>query len=253
MTIIEAIILGIVQGLTEFLPISSSGHLVLLKKVFNISGDFIFFSVILHCATLLAVLLYFKKEVWQIIKQPFGPLAKKLYIATLPAIIVALAFSNFVESTFDGAILPFCFFFTAVLLLTAQLLSSKKAKTEIDYKGSLAMGFMQAIAILPGISRSGSTISGGIIFGYDKEKSAHFSFLMSVPIILASLAYEVLKLVKNGAGKIFPLQTIIASIFAFVFGVLSIKLMLAAVKRLKLHYFSIYLFLLTIASFIIFY
>jgi len=253
MSIIEAIILGILQGLTEFLPISSSGHLVLASKIFDISGDFIFFSVILHVATLLAVMLYFRKEVWFLIKHPFSKTAKQLYLATLPTIILVLIFEGFIENSFDGKLLPFCFFFTAILLIITQFVSTKNQNKELDYKGSFAMGIMQGIAVLPGISRSGATICTGIMLGYDKVKSAKFSFLMSIPIIFASMLYEIYKLIKIGGGQLFPFQTFISALFAFIVGLLAIKLMLWVVKKVKFYWFSIYLVAITIISFIFLY
>ncbi len=250
MSIFEAIILGILQGLTEFLPVSSSGHLVLFSKIFGIESDFIFFSVVLHVATLFAVLIYYRKQVFQIVKKPFSTLTLKLVVATVPAIIIALLFSDFLESIFDGSLLPFCFVFTGILLIVAQMFSmSEKKHKKLDFKGAVFMGFMQAVALVPGISRSGSTISGGLIGGYEKKESADFSFLMSIPIILASLTYEIIKLIKNNTTPIFIVETIVGSIFAFLTGLLSIYLMLKAVKKLKLHYFSIYLFIIAIVSF----
>lgn len=251
MTIIEAIILGIIQGLTEFLPISSSGHLVLLGRVFGISGNFIFFSVILHAVTLLAVIIYFKKEVWYLIKNPFSDTAKKLYIATIPTIIIVLIFEKYILQLFSGSLLPFCFMFTAILLMVTQIVSSKTIKKPIDKKGSFFMGVMQGIAVIPGISRSGSTICAGILMNYDRVETAKFSFLMSVPIIMASLMYELIKLFNSGGGMIYPIETFIASIFAFICGLLSIKLMLWIVKKIKLYYFAIYLFALSIIAFIL--
>ena len=250
MTIFEAIILGIIQGITEFLPISSSGHLVLLGKIWNIGGDFIFFSVTLHFATLLAVCLYFKKEVWYLIKHPFCETAKKLYIATIPTVILVLIFESRIQEFFSGIILPFCFMFTAVLLIVTQLVSVKSKTLPIDKKGSFWMGVAQGIATIPGISRSGSTICTGVIMGYDRTESAKFSFLMSIPIIFASFLYELLKLFKNGGGFFYPAQTIIASIFAFFAGLLAIKLMLWIVKKIKFYYFAVYLILISIISFL---
>lgn len=252
MNIFEAIILGILQGLTEFLPISSSGHLVLLSKIFKIENSFVFFSVLLHIATLFAVLIYYRKQILQIIKKPFSHLTYKLFFATLPAILVAILFSNYIESMFDGSLLPFCFVFTGVLLIVAQIFSKQqKQHKKLNYKGAFFMGFMQAIALVPGISRSGSTISGGLIGGYNKQESADFSFLMSVPIILASFVYELAKLFKTGTTSIFILPTIIGFVFAFFTGLFSIYLMLKAIKKVKLHYFSFYLFLLALVSFFI--
>lgn len=253
MSIIEAIFLGIIQGLTEFLPISSSGHLVLASKIFGISGDFIFFSVMLHVSTLLAVLFYFHKEVWQLIKHPFGENAKKIYLATLPTVAIVLIFESFIENSFNGKLLPFFFLFTAVLLLATQIVSTKTQNKTLDYKGSFAIGFMQGIAVLPGISRSGATICTGVLFGYDKTESAKFSFLISIPIIIASMFYEIFKLIKIGGGQIFPLQTFIASLFAFIIGFLAIKLMLWVVKKVKFYWFSIYLAVITVISFVVLY
>lgn len=248
MTIIEAIILGIIQGLTEFLPISSSGHLVLFEKIFSISVDFIFFSVVLHFFTLMSVVIYFRKDIWQLIKHPFSPLALKLYLATLPTIIFVLIFETYITELFSGKILPFSFLFTAILLLFAQFSVSKSEK-KLDYKSSILMGVMQSIAVLPGISRSGTTICTGVLCGYEKNQVAKFSFLMSIPIIFASMLYELFKYFNVGGGQIYVLQTIIASLFAFVVGIFSIKFMLWIVKKLKFYWFSIYLVIIAIISF----
>lgn len=250
MTIIEAIIYGLIQGLSEFLPISSSGHLVLFSKFLSYDGNFILFSVLLHLATLLAVVIYFRKEVIELIKKPFSKDAVLLYIATIPTVLLVLLFKGFVEDSFSGSLLPFCFIFTAVLLLISQILSKQNNKP-ITKKNAFIMGIAQGIATLPGISRSGSTICTGLILGQDKEKTAKFSFLMSIPIILASMAYELLKVFKFGAGEIAVVPTVIAFIVAFVSGFLSIKLMLSAVKKLKLYWFSIYLFIVGIISFFV--
>ena len=250
MTIIEAIIYGLIQGLSEFLPISSSGHLVLFSKFLSYDGNFILFSVLLHLATLLAVVIYFRKEVIELIKKPFSKDAVLLYIATIPTVLLVLLFKGFVEDSFSGSLLPFCFIFTAVLLLISQILSKQNNKP-ITKKNAFIMGIAQGIATLPGISRSGSTICTGLILGQDKEKTAKFSFLMSIPIILASMAYELLKVFKFGAGEIAVVPTVIAFIVAFVSGFLSIKLMLSAVKKLKLYWFSIYLFIIGIISFFV--
>lgn len=252
MNILEAIVLGILQGLTEFLPISSSGHLVLFSKIFNIENDFLLFSVILHFATLLAVLIYYRKQILKIIKKPFSPFSLKLIIATLPAIIIALLFSDFLETMFDGSLLPFCFVFTGALLIVAQVFSkSVKKHKKIDYKGAVFIGFMQAVALVPGISRSGSTISGGLIAGYEKQETADFSFLMSVPIILASVVYELFKLFKTPTNSLPIIPALAGSLFAFLTGLISIYIMLKTIKKLKLHYFSFYLFAIAIISFFI--
>lgn len=250
MTIIEAIIFGLIQGLSEFLPISSSGHLVLFSKIFNTEGNFIFFSVLLHFATLLAVLIYFYKDVLQLIKQPFSKKAQMLYLATIPTIIIVLFLKEFVENSFSGSLLPFCFMFTAILLIISHILSTKKTNN-LTRKGAIAMGIAQGIATFPGISRSGATICTGLILGYNRNETAKFSFLMSIPIILASMCYEVLKIFENGLGIIYVSPTIIAFIISFATGLLSIKFMMWTVNKLKLYWFGIYLIIISVVSFFV--
>lgn len=248
MTIFQAIIFGIIQGLTEFLPVSSSGHLVLFGKIFNVQGDFILFSVLMHLATLLAVVVYFHKEIWYLIKHPFCKEAIRLYFATLPTILIVLVFKGFVEDSFSGTLLPFCFMMTAVLLLLSHFLG-KRASKKLDKTGAFCMGIAQGIAVLPGISRSGATICTGIILGYEREECAKFSFLMSIPIILASMCYELLGIIKGELiDPIGALPTIFAFAFSFVVGILSIKLMMKVVKNLKLYWFSIYLIIISVIS-----
>ncbi len=255
MTILEAIILGIIQGVTEFLPLSSSGHLVLLSNFFGINGDFIFFSVIVHFATLLSVIVYFRKDIWFLIKHPFSREVGLLILATIPTVIIVLLFQGFIESTFNGSLLPFSFIFTAILLLITHFFSIKNEcqhcykQKKISKTQVVLMGAMQGIAVIPGISRSGATICTGIISGVEKNESARFSFLMSIPIILASMFYEIFKLIKNGGGQIFPLQTFIAFIVAFLVGLGSVKLMMLVVKKIQLFWFSIYLFIIAIVAF----
>lgn len=253
MSIFEAIILGIIQGLTEFLPVSSSGHLVLFSRIFGVDCDFVLFSVIMHVATLLAVLIYFRKDVWFLIKHPFGKEATKLYLATIPTVVIVLVFKDFVDEAFGGTLLPFCFVLTAVLLFLSQILSKKNANfAQITKKDAFFMGIAQGIAVLPGISRSGATICTGMMLGNDREQCAKFSFLMSVPIILASMCYELLGVVKNGSANMVGfLPCFLGFVFAFVVGYFSIAVMLKAVKNLKLYWFSIYLIFVAGVSFFV--
>lgn len=251
MTIIEAIILGLIQGLTEFLPVSSSGHLVLFGKIFGINGDFVLFSVIMHVATLLAVIVYFYKDIWELIKHPFSKNAIKLYIATIPTVLIVLLFKGFIEDSFGGALLPFCFVFTAVLLIVSQILSKKVGKP-ISKTGAICMGIAQGIAVIPGISRSGATICTGLILGHDRKECAKFSFLMSIPIIIASMAYELLGVFKGEVVELVGVfQIILGFIFAFIVGLLSIKLMMKVVENLKLYWFSAYLAIIAVVSFFV--
>lgn len=246
MTILIAIILGIVQGLTEFLPVSSSGHLVLLQQIFNIDNNIILFDVILHLGTLIAVLFVFKKQVLELIKNPFGKKSKMLFLATIITMLIAFVLKDFFEESFNGSLLAFGFLITATILLITQFVATKhKDNKQLKYKNSAVAGLFQGLAILPGISRSGSTISSLVVSGIKKEEAAEFSFLMSIPIILASLFYEILKI--NTQSLSLPIIPIIAGfVFAIIFGVIAIKLMLKIIKNIKYFYFSIYLVIIAV-------
>lgn len=248
MNIWQAIFYGILQGATEFLPVSSSGHLVLFNKIFGTGGNFIAFSVFLHIATLFAVIIVLRKQIWELIKHPFSPLALKLYLSTLITVIIALLFKNTFEALFSGKLLPISFMLTAVLLVTTELLSKKRTH-QISYKTSVVIGLMQGIAIIPGISRSGATICGGVLEGANKEECAEFSFILSIPIILASMAMEIFDSVRLGQpffdAQILP--TLLAFFTAFFVGILCVNVMLKLVKKAKFYPFAIYLTALSIA------
>ncbi|MEG1751477.1 MAG: undecaprenyl-diphosphate phosphatase [Clostridia bacterium] len=251
MVFLYAIIFGIVQGLTEFLPVSSSGHLVLVNRIFGGSGNFLFLSVLLHVATLLSVIIVLRKDVKNLICHPFSAQAKKIYLSLLPTIIIVLVFKSAFENAFNGQYLSICFAITGfVLLLTCFF--SKRAQTNkpISYKTAFFMGVIQGIAVMPGISRSGSTIACGMLCGESQENATKFSFLMSIPVIFASMGYEALKVFKNGtviqSSELLPIM--IACVFAFFVGMFSIKIMLGIVKKTGLLPFGIYLFVLSILT-----
>jgi len=251
MSIWIAIIYGIIQGATEFLPVSSSGHLVLINFIFNIDCNFIFFSLLLHIATLLAVCFVLRKQIYFLIKNPFCKKARQLYLATIPTVIIVLLFNDFFESAFLGLYLPLYFLITACILTLAELVTRKKIKP-INSKVSIFMGLAQGIAVLPGISRSGATICAGIFCGVERKEATEFSFLMSIPIILASLCYEIINCLKNGL-PIFDtpvFETIIAFVCAFVVSIFCIKFMLKTLQKIKLYWFSIYLIAISILSFL---
>ena len=191
MTIWLAILYGFIQGATEFLPVSSSGHLVLFNNIFKTENNFIFFSLLLHLATLFSVVWVLRKEVLYLIKHPLSDYAVKLYLATIPTVLIVLLFKGFFEESFNGTFLPICFMLTAIFLIIVEFISKKQIKP-INKKISFIMGIAQGIAVLPGISRSGSTIIAGLMCGGDRKEVSKFSFLMSIPIILASMLYELL-------------------------------------------------------------
>lgn len=244
--ILVYIIIGIVQGITEFLPISSSGHILLLSKIFNVDMDIIFLSVVAHLGTLLSVLICMRNKVKHCFKQPFCETNWKLLMATLPTIIMVLIFKNLVDKLYSIYFLIIGFVITAILLVIAEM---KAKNNPLSYKNAIFMGIMQGIAVLPGISRSGSTMAVGMMSGAEKNEVCEFTFLMSVPIILASAVFEGVQAIKNGIN-IQVMPCVIVFITSFIFGILSIKLMLKILKKNKLYYFSIYTILLAIITFL---
>jgi undecaprenyl-diphosphatase len=243
MGILESIVLGIVQGLTEFLPVSSSGHLVLLQKIFEKLGSPIntalFFDTMLHLGTLIAVVVVMWKEIIDLFRKPFHNLLY-LVIATIPAVIFALLFKKFIDSTFGGYYLGYAFLLTAVILTLSELIAnSVTRKKELKSGAALTMGIMQCVGIFPGVSRSGSTIAGGLAYGVDREKAAKFSFLMSIPAIIGANILQGYEAIKS-AVDIQWLPVIIGTVCAAVAGYAAVKFMLALIQRKKLYGFAIY-------------
>ena len=249
------VILALVQGLTEFLPVSSSGHLVLLNRFFGIENDFLLLSVVLHVATLVSVIIVLRKEIWYLIKNPFGSLGRKIIFATAPTVLIVLIFKKFIDSAFSGAYLPICFMITAFAIVLSEFLSKRKKvlNKDITVKDALLMGIAQGVAVLPGISRSGATICTGLGLGNDREKVAHFSFLMSVPIILASLILEIYEYVSVGQALTIPLfYVLIGFVVALITGVFAIKFMLNIVKKHSMYGFAFYLIGLSFLTLLLF-
>ncbi|HEY8423849.1 MAG TPA: undecaprenyl-diphosphate phosphatase [Clostridia bacterium] len=244
MNIWEAIALGIMQGLTEFLPVSSSGHLVMLQNILGVQGDLLFFDVMLHIGTLLAVFAVFFRDILGLFKPPFKTIGL-LILATLPAGLVMLLFSDQIEALFEGRFLWIGFLITAVMLLVTEYVGRKYPRNNpLDVKVSLIMGVSQAVAVVPGISRSGATISGGVYSGVQRETVAKFSFLMSIPVILGSGFVEIIR-VKNWNS--IPVYCVLAGMAAAaISGFLAIKLMLKLIQKCDYKWFSLYLFVLAL-------
>lgn len=249
MDIIEAIILGVVQGLTEFLPVSSSGHLELAKAILgdtSVPEESLTFTVVLHFATALSTLVIFRKEIIEICKGLFlfqwndeCKFSLKIIISMLPAVIVGLLFEKELESFFGGKIgLVGCMLLlTALLLLLAD--KAKNTNKEVSIFNAVLIGISQAIAMLPGISRSGATISASVLLGVDRTRAAKFSFLMVVPLIFGKIGKDVLSGDLNfQSSEIVPIA--MGFIAAFLSGLLACNWMISLVKKSKLSYFSIY-------------
>jgi len=246
---LEAIILGLIQGLTEFLPVSSSGHLELAKAIFGDSSlpeESLTFTVVLHFATALSTLVIFRKEVLEIVKGIFQfkwndemIFSLKIIISMIPAVIIGLLFEEQLEAFFGGKILlvGFMLLLTALLLLLAD--KAKNTDHSVSYSNAFIIGISQAIAMLPGISRSGATISTSVLLGVDRTKAARFSFLMVVPLILGKVAKDIL-----GGNINFESSQIgllgAGFVAAFISGLFACNWMIAIVKKSKLSYFAIY-------------
>lgn len=250
MSFFVIILLGLVQGICEFLPISSSGHLVLLSSLFGVEES-LFVSIVLHVATLLAVIIVFRKKIIFLIKHPFSLQSKCLAVATLCTCFIAIVLLPLLKNAFAGAVLPFAFAFSAILLLLVPFLSKKQSQS-LSIKKAAIIGLFQGVALFPGISRSGTTICAGQMSGLEQKESAEFSFLLSIPTILASLFLEVIDLSAGAIVGVNWLALGLAFLVAFVVGLASIKFMLKLVENAKLKWFSLYLFVIALVSGIIF-
>lgn len=252
MGLLEAIILGIVQGLTEFLPVSSSGHIEIVKALFSqseVSEGGLIFTVVLHFATALSTIFIYRKDIASIFKGLFQfknneefQFSLKIILSMFPAAFVGVVFNDQIEAFFNGNILlvGFMLIITALLLLLAD--KAKKTDKKVSFKNAFIIGVSQAIAILPGISRSGATISTAVLLGVDKEKAARFSFLMVVPLILGKVAKDLL----DGGFQTADVQMVnlmVGFAAAFITGLVACNLMIKLVKKSKLIYFSIYCFI----------
>ncbi len=241
--------MGLVQGLTEFLPVSSSGHLVLLANIFNVEES-LFISILLHVATLLSICVVFYKDIFALLRHPFSKNTLMLVVATIPTCLIALVLMPFIKSSFGGSFLPVAFLITATILVITELFA--KNTKEFSYKTAIIMGIAQGFAVFPGISRSGATISAGLLSKGDKKECAKFSFLMSIPIILLSLIMEIYEGISGGINISYPISAIIISfIVAFLSGIFAIKFMMKLTEKGKLWWFSCYLLLLSLVTFFI--
>jgi undecaprenyl-diphosphatase len=259
MSPLQALILGIIQGLTEFLPVSSSGHLEIAKVLFrdhSLPQESLTFTVVLHFATALSTMVVFRKEVMEILNGLFQfkwnnqtIFSLKIILSMIPAVIVGLLFEKQLEALFSGRILlvGLMLLVTAVLLFLAD--KAKKTEKNVSYSNAVIIGISQAIAMLPGISRSGATISTSVLLGVDREKAARFSFLMVVPLIFGKVAKDIVGGEINfDSSQITPLS--IGFIAAFVSGLLACTWMISLVKKSKLSYFAIYCLLVGLLAII---
>lgn len=261
MTLLEGIVLGLVQGVTEFLPVSSSGHLAILSRLFGIQEGNLFYSVMLHFSTLLAVIIYFRKDIIQLFFSFFSLIKKiaerknikfdfyermvLLIIAgTIPTVIIGLAFSDLFKFLYtDLKFVGYALILTGTLLLLSEKIGKRNLDlSNISFPKAMLIGIFQGLAIAPGISRSGSTIVGALFVGLNREEAARFSFLLSIPAIFGATLLETFSI--NTASVSIDANLFIGMLAAFIAGILSIGILMNLIKKGKLFYFSIYVFAL---------
>lgn len=246
---LRSIVLGIIQGLTEFLPVSSSGHLEIAKYILgdtSLAEQSMLMTVSLHAATALSTIIVFRKDIARIILGLFQKewneekiFSLKIILSMIPAALVGVLLESEIEMLFDRRIL----LVSAMLVITGLLLlladRAKVTDKKVSYRDALIVGISQAIAILPGISRSGATISTSVLLGIDREKAARFSFLMVVPLILGKMAKDIMD-GSLSESSVQALPLIVGFIAAFLTGMLACIWMIRLVKDSKLRYFSVY-------------
>lgn len=252
MEVWKAAVLGIVQGITEFLPVSSSGHLILFERMLGAEtgGADMFLGIMLHAGTLIAVLFVYAPHLWEMLKHDRKKLGF-LLLATVPAALVGVFLGDAVDRLFFGGDWLWLFFALTALLLLLCERRAKRARVlrPLGVKNSLAIGCAQALAVIPGLSRSGTTLAAGVFCELEREEAADFSFLLSIPVIAGAVLVEGWKAFTN-AGYVSAIswQSLLAgTLCAAVFGFLSLRLMLRSVKKGKLYPFTVYLFLLAAA------
>ena len=254
---LDALLLGLIQGLTEFLPVSSSGHLELGKAILgdtSVPQESLMFTVVVHFATALSTIVVFRKDILQILRGLFSftwneetQFSTKIIVSMIPAVIVGLFFEEQLESLFGGNILlvGLMLIVTAVLLYFAD--KAKDTQKKVSFSNAFVIGLSQAVAMLPGISRSGATISTSVLLGNDKGKAARFSFLMVIPLILGKIAKDVLGGdLTTSSGNVSVL--IIGFLGAFIAGLVACTWMIKLVKKSKLSWFAIYCLIVGLAA-----
>ena len=273
MNTLQALIMGLLQGLTEYLPVSSSGHLTIASELFGIDGESnMTFTIAVHVATVLSTLVILGSEIGKILKGMCNPLSPRslkgngtflnrlnpdqryvlnILVSMIPIGIVGVFFKDKVEEIFGSGLLVvgICLLLTAALL-TFSYLARPRQRENISLSHAFLIGLAQAVAVLPGPSRSGSTIATGLLLGNKKEKLAQFSFLMVIPPILGEALLDVLKMVKGeeATGGIDTLPLIVGFVAAFISGCAACKWMIGIVKKGKLIYFAYYCAIVGVAS-----
>jgi undecaprenyl-diphosphatase len=246
---LEAVILGIIQGLTEFLPISSTGHLFLGRNLFGLNEAGLFLDTMLHVGTFIALIIFYKDIIVQLLKKPFSKLTMLLIVGTIPAVIAGVLFNDYFEEiSKTGATIGFEFLLTGGFLWFADSIKDgKKTLEQISIFDSFLIGSFQAIAIFPAISRSGLTIVGALVRKIEKETAAYFSFLLSLPAIFGAILYQSKEFINGEHQDISLWALFLATMAAGLSGYFAVKWMIAFVKKHSLKWFAVYVWILGIA------
>lgn len=265
MSVLQAIILGIVQGIAEFLPISSSGHLIFIPRLFGWTDQGLSFDVVVHLGSLVAVIYYFRTKLLSIIKKLFNnkksqekTLAFKLALSVFPAGIAGLLFSDYIETSLRSPkVIAIGLIFWGVMLYIAEVYqkqkkSSIKQPEKISWKQALFISLAQAIALIPGTSRSGITMTAGLFNNLSKTAAAEFSFLMSVPVIIIAGSVKMLELGQTGLGNIGIIPLITGFLAAAISGYFAISMLMKIVNKWSFKPFVIYRIIIGIILLIVF-
>lgn len=245
--LIKALILGIVQGFTEFLPVSSSGHLLVFRKLLGLSEAGLFLDTMLHFGTLLAVLAVFWRDILEMIRHPFSRLTLLVVAATIPTAIIGFVFEDFFEGVaVSGVTAGWEFIATGIILWLADNLKNRGSKDmgRITYRDALMVGVLQGAAILPAISRSGLTIAGALFQGINRKTAARFSFLLSVPAIMGAVVLQGADLLAGQVESIGFMPLLVGTLAAGITGYIAVKWMLEIIQRGSLKGFAVYVWVL---------
>lgn len=245
MNIFLAMLLGLVQGLCEFLPVSSSGHLVLLQTIFGVEEGALFFTTMLHVGTLLAVFAVYWRQIWEMLRRPIQKKVGLLLLSTAVTTLLAFLFRDVISAAYEGILLGPGFLLTAAILYGSERYFRRRRSKGLDIQqmglvSAMGIGAMQGIAILPGVSRSGSTIAGARLFGLNKDAAAEFSFLLSIPAILGSLVLQLPDVLDAGFGEVAWGPILAGMAVAALSGYLAIRWMLRLIRSKSLLGFSLY-------------
>ncbi len=243
----QAILLGLVQGLTEFLPVSSSGHLVITQSLLGIEGDVLIFDVFVHLGTLVAVFVAFWGDIVALLKKPFCRFTLLIIIGCIPAALMGFFLDDFFSGLFNSlTAVAIALIITGILLFISDRFNGQKTINEMKITDALIVGVFQGCAIAPGLSRSGSTIFGSLICGLKRSEAAKFSFIISIPVILGAAAKEIFD-VTQGTGGVIEWTYFLGAAVAAVSGYVAIRIFLKLLEKKSMRYFSIYVWIVAAA------